>query len=445
MKSTRRNFIRQLTTGSCAVALAPGLAGAEPSEAQKPIPFQVGKWLPNDQKVLERWLSDQITKLAAGPVAPLHPAVKALQDKIEREGRLYNLFVSMFLQVPFKKTPTKEPQVKTYDQALQLINQVLTTAPVYNKTGLVGFPINAILNWAMGTEAGFVAFQDPEINRLLQKILSVWGTFLSSPESSYVLNEDPKSGWFGQDAMKAMPNFAETFICDPSKPHYGFASWDDFFTRKFRPGLRPVEYPEDDSWITNSCESAPYKIARGVRAQDRFWIKAQPYSLDHMFERNEYARKFVGGTVYQAFLSALSYHRWHSPVNGTVVDAYNLEGTYYSETRAVGFDPAGPNNSQGYITAVAARSVILIQSSQPGLGLVGLIQVGMAEVSSCEVTVKPGDVIQKGDQLGMFHFGGSTYCLIVGPDVTLDFNLRGRRPGVHASNIPLNAALAKIA
>jgi len=30
---------------------------------------------------------------------------------------------------------------------------------------------------------------------------------------------------------------------------------------------------------------------------------------------------FVGGTVYQAFLSALNYHRWHAPVAGTIVRA----------------------------------------------------------------------------------------------------------------------------
>ena len=42
------------------------------------------------------------------------------------------------------------------------------------------------------------------------------------------------------------------------------------------------------------------------------------------------APQFVGGTIYQAFLDALSYHRWHSPVSGTVVKAYVQPGTYYS-------------------------------------------------------------------------------------------------------------------
>ena len=67
------------------------------------------------------------------------------------------------------------------------------------------------------------------------------------------------------------------------------------------------------------------------------------------------AEKFVGGTVYQAFLSAYNYHRWHAPVSGTVSDVYLVDGTYYSESESEGQDPAGPNNSEGYITAVATR------------------------------------------------------------------------------------------
>jgi phosphatidylserine decarboxylase len=44
--------------------------------------------------------------------------------------------------------------VKTVETMLGLFNYVMTHAPEYNDTGLVGFPVNAILDWAMGTEAG---------------------------------------------------------------------------------------------------------------------------------------------------------------------------------------------------------------------------------------------------------------------------------------------------
>jgi len=82
--------------------------------------------------------------------------------------------------------------------------------------------------------------------------------------------------------------------------------------RSFRPGRRPIASPHDASVIVNACESAPYRIAHDVKLRDRFWIKAQPYSLEHMLASDALTPQFVGGTVYQAFLSALSYHRWHA-------------------------------------------------------------------------------------------------------------------------------------
>lgn len=56
---------------------------------------------------------------------------------------------------------------------------------------------------------------------------------------------------------------------------------------------------------------------------DEFWLKDNRYSLVDMFGGIKYnkeylAEHFTGGTVYQAFLSALSYHRWHAPVDGVI-------------------------------------------------------------------------------------------------------------------------------
>jgi phosphatidylserine decarboxylase len=74
--------------------------------------------------------------------------------------------------------------------------------------------------------------------------------------------------------------------------------------------------------IVSACESTPYGIATDVQREDRFWIKSQPYSLQDMLASDESVDQFVGGTVYQAFLSATNYHRWHSPVAGTIVRAF---------------------------------------------------------------------------------------------------------------------------
>jgi phosphatidylserine decarboxylase len=39
-----------------------------------------------------------------------------------------------------------------------------------------------------------------------------------------------------------------------------------------------------------------------------------------------------------------------------------------------------------------------------------VIPVRMAEVSTCDITICVGQKVKKGEQIGMFHFGGSTHC-----------------------------------
>ncbi len=409
--------------------------------------YRVGKWLPEDQQFLENWLANLIEEALLRKV-PLHPVIQQFKDFIEGTPEAYMLFHQMFSQVPrkppYNRNPAGGPQVRDYKLMLELFNLIMTRAPDFNKTGLVGFPINAILDWSMGTEAGFAAFLDDRINAQFRNMLNEWARFLGSADSTDVLNKEPRKGWFGVDAMKAMPDFDQDFICDPNAPHHGFTSWDDFFTRQFRPGVRPVAHPNDDNVIVNACESAPYRIARDVAARSRFWIKAQPYALEYMLANDTLAPQFIGGTVYQAFLSALSYHRWHSPVTGTVVKAYMQPGTYYSETPAEGYDPAGPNDSQGYITEVAARAMIFIEADNPKIGLMCVMPVGMAEVSTCQITVYEGQHVKKGDQLGMFHFGGSTHCLMFRPGVKLVFDMHGQTPGLNSNNIPVNSRIATV-
>ena len=419
------DYERQMDLAECIVFvclffLLASSAGAISSSSTESIGAAsgAGKWLPADPGAMKTWKKDIISAAEAEGDKPLLPVIREFKDIIENSPRLYMLFTQMFEQIPnepqYQNDPTGQPQVRDYKHMLKLLNSILTKAPEFNTSGLVGCPINAILDWPMGTPAGIAAFLDPEVNQQLQKILNQWAVFLDSPDSRYVLT-DNTNGWFGPDAKKAMPTFAEDFVCYPGQPYHGFSSWDDFFTRLFRKGKRPVANPNDDSVIVNSCESAPYRLAHKVKARDTFWIKGQPYSLYHMMAGDPLADQFAGGTVYQAFLSALSYHRWHSPVSGTVVKTRLVDGSYYAQAASVGFDPAGPDLSQAYITQVAARGIIYIQADNHDIGLMCIIYVGMAEVSSNDITVYEGQHVNKGDQLGMFHFGGSTHTLIFRP------------------------------
>lgn len=409
---------------------------------------RVGKWLPEDHQLIQNWIAKLIKRVEKREQVPFHPVIQEFQLLIEDDPVIYMLFHQMFHQIPnkppYNRDPTGRPQVRNYRLMLRCFNEILTQAPEYQKdSGLIGFPINAIIDWPMGTPSGFAAFLNDKVNAQMAKMLNVWAGFLGSKESTYVLSTDPVNGWFGEEAMAEdeMKNFNITFKCDPAEPYHGFTSWDEFFTREFREGVRPVGQPDDDRFIVNACESAPYNLQYNVSDRARFWIKTQPYSISHMLAQDEYTPQFVGGTVYQAFLNALSYHRWHSPVSGTVVKMYLQPGTYYSEARMAGFDEAAPNESQGYITEVAARALVFIQADNPNIGLMCFMAVGMAEVSSCDITVKVGQKLAKGDQLGMFHYGGSTHCLIFRKGVEVIFDLP-EEPGLHATNIPVRSAIA---
>jgi phosphatidylserine decarboxylase len=168
-----------------------------------------------------------------------------------------------------------------------------------------------------------------------------------------------------------------------------------------------------------------------------------------MLDHDPWTSKFVGGTVYQAFLSATSYHRWHAPLSGKVVKITLVPGTYFSESQILDFphlDPDAPDASQGYIAAVATRALIFIEADNPKIGLMCFVAVGMADVSTCDIGVYEGQHIKKGQEIGMFHFGGSTYCLVFRPEVKLEFDLHGqeKKVGVQAENIRLNKKLATV-
>src|SRR5437763_8665459 len=133
--------------------------------------------------------------------------------------------------------------------------------------------------------------------------------------------------------------------------------------------------------MVSACESTPFALTKDVQRSDRFWLKRQPYSLVDMLAGDEAADQFVGGTVYQAFLSATNYHRWHSPVAGTIVRAFVQPGTYYSEADSEGKDAVEPMNSQSYLAHVAARAIILIEADDPVIGLMPFVPVGMKAIN----------------------------------------------------------------
>ncbi|MBX7453838.1 phosphatidylserine decarboxylase family protein [Mycolicibacterium sp. 3033] len=390
------------------------------TDRSHPDPRRQGGWLPSEQDDLEAWLRGHRDRTEGNAHRPWHPVVTEFQHLIDSDPVVRMYLEKMIEQVPTTRT-YRDRHVQDLPQLLRLINEVLTVAPEFGPNAIVT-PLGAIFDWSMGTPAGHSAFRDPRVNAMLKKLLTAWCEFLSGPDSRYVLDDSP-SGWLSAPARHKIG--LDEFVHDPDAEHCGFGSWNDFFTRTFKDGARPVAEPDDDTVIVNACESTPYRISTDIARRDRFWVKGQPYSLADLLANDPVVDELIGGTIYQAFLSAFDYHRWHSPVAGTIERAYLLGGTYFSESDEQGADALQPTQSQSYLAHVSVRAVVVINADNPAIGRMVFVAVGMSEVSSCVIAdaVRPGAHVAKGQELGFFQFGGSTHCLLFRPGAIADFTL----------------------
>lgn len=182
-------------------------------------------------------------------------------------------------------------------------------------------------------------------------------------------------------------------------------------------------HSSDSSPLYFSSEAYGKNPSFNVQAKSHFWLKDNEYSLYDMLGAEEKGLKdmvnehFVGGTVYQAILCPWYYHRWHAPVSGTIIKSYRLGGQYFmlNPSFGLGGKHEGIDNyvrSLPMLSMVSVRQVIVIRLDDGSGRLVALVEIGMTEVSSCVPTVVEGQEVRKGDQLGYFQYGGSSYALV---------------------------------
>ncbi|MFC3690229.1 phophatidylserine decarboxylase associated domain-containing protein [Aquipuribacter hungaricus] len=400
-----------------------------------------GGWLPDAQSV-QAWVEDLRREVAEAGEVPWHPVIGEFRELLDHDALVRMQLERMILEVPDDEQH-RPRHLRDLPELLRLLNAVLSLAPEYSRDSMVMTPVQALLDQTTATPSGLQAYRNPTVNAMLAKVLTAWCEHLDSPASLSVLNTSD-AGWMSDSAASTIG--IEQYQHDPQDEHWGFTSWNDFFTRRFREGQRPVAAPEDDGVVVSPCESTPYALARDVQRQDQFWLKSQPYSLQDMLAGDPAVDELVGGTVYQAYLSATDYHRWHAPVSGTIERAYTIGGTYYSDADTEGADAAVPQASQGYMAHVAARAVVLIRADHPALGLLAVVFVGMADVSSCVIdqAVTPGAHVTKGDEIGYFQFGGSTMCLVFRPGAIADIAHQAI-PRDESASTPLVRVCSRIA
>jgi phosphatidylserine decarboxylase len=302
---------------------------------------------------------------------------------------------------------------------------------------LPGIPFATLFIDLLSTRSGQTFFSQPKVNNHLKNIFNAYQQMLTSEVSLKYLTEEEPYGWFSP-AAQARVNWDHHYV-DKSEPHWGFKNWNDWFTRQIRPEARPIAAGKNA--IVHSSDSFPLYYPPGARganptvvqeAESKFWLKDHRYSLLDMFAARQMKLEgfirdhFVGGTVYQAFLDPWCYHRWHSPVTGTIARSYHVPGAYFVLNPGLmdldnlsGIEKYA--NSMPFLTTASTRQIYIIRLEEKPNCYVGVIEVGMAEVSSCQSTVTEGQRVEKGDELGYFQFGGSSYAMVFDRNLILDF------------------------
>lgn len=423
-------------------------------------------YLPEHRASLHPWHKRIEDELRANP-APMHsPSVQRLGVLIESNG-IVRMYVEQMLQQqgclhdPLGNPIPPASVIKSIPDMLDKLAYVTSRAPWYNEPH---FPISALFVYTMMTPAGEALFRYTEFNECLRTILREWCNYLESPASRNVLttSEDPdQTGWLSPAAYRSMKLWLFE-ILDFGEPHWGFSSYNGYFHRKIlsevtagqepperypkqrhdwqsnaRPGEhpRPIAGPGDSRVVVSANDGTVWKIARNVQREAKFWLKGQPYSLVNMLNGHPNVDEFVGGDVFQSFLSGANYHRWHAPIDGVVKYAKVTNGLMFSDAESAGWDPGAGIKSQGYESAVNTRGLVLIENEAKNQK-VWVIPVGITEISSVTISVEENRLVKKGDELGYFSYGGSTLVLVFARNVIREFTTKLNDP------IDVNAQIA---
>ena len=405
-----------------------------------------GEISPEDEKEAEqiiKWQQQTLAEAKANPT-PLKAAVAELEHYLDTcliEPN--NATARMYASEMLTQMPEKWQVFKTVEDWIISINYIIQRAPVYTAdlSKQVFFPMSKLFVFYMFTPSGSVLFRMDDFNLRITAVLNEWSEYLDSADSREVLNPNQHvpatEGWLSpasQEQFCLQQSVNYQYRDDPEKPYWNFSSFNDFFHRQLDLAkYRPVGKNEDpigiDTAIVSANDGTVYRISRDVKYCNTFWLKGQEYSLFDMLggavdaqgqvTPKEIIEDFVGGDVLQSFLSGSDYHRWHAPVSGTVIESRRINGMTFSELLSEGLDLSAGTKSQGYEAMVNTRGLVIIDS--PSLGKVAVIPIGITEISSVNISVKKGETVTKGEELGYFSYGGSSLALVFEPGMINKF------------------------
>jgi len=220
---------------------------------------------------------------------------------------------------------------------------------------------------------------------------------------------------------KASANKVLPFIVDYNidvdelaKSPFTYKTFNDFFYRALKPGARPIASPEDGRVAALPADGR-HLAFQNVDAATGFYAKGQRFDLAAFLGDPALAAKFAGGSLLISRLCPVDYHRFHFPVAGTPGEARLINGCLYSVS------PIALRTRLGFLWE-NKRMITLVES--PVFGSVAVCEIGATLVGGIRQLYVPGQPVAKGEEKGLFKFGGSCVITIFQPGrITFDADL----------------------
>jgi phosphatidylserine decarboxylase len=158
---------------------------------------------------------------------------------------------------------------------------------------------------------------------------------------------------------------------DPSNLD-AYSTFEDFFTRRHVARSRPI-YEKHDPKSAVVVADSRVVTYESVSEAKRLWIKGYDFTITNLVMDSQLGPQFADGPVASFRLSPQDYHRYHSPVTGTIKHFRSMPGDYYQ------VDPVALGSRVDILTR-NARDYIVIETEE--FGLVLFVAIGATDVGT---------------------------------------------------------------
>lgn len=203
-----------------------------------------------------------------------------------------------------------------------------------------------------------------------------------------------------------IPGFVGQYRIDLSEasiPPHGFESFNDFFTRRLKPGSRPMT--SDPLSLVAVADSRLLAVV--LEKNTHIAVKGMRWRLSQLLGTDALDARFTNGLCLCFRLAPCDYHRFGYADDGVQGSVHTLYGPLHS------VNPLALRHKEN-ILATNFRQWCLIRSAH--FGTLVQVEVGAMMVGSIIQHQPHGGEIRKGAEKGYFQFGGSTVLLILEPN-----------------------------